>query len=176
MNKDKDKDKDKGIKGIKCIKLLKDFDTNDLTFKPIRKTTTGSRIIDVNENTLFQTCWLNILYDVDYTICVRSEKIKDILNQIDEKVISHSSNVLGFSKEEILQMYRPLLKQNNQFSIPILTNTVLFDNQKKFYNKSEIKNILKKGQHVRFIFNFKKIYFKDHELTFPLELQQIEVS
>lgn len=159
------------------VKLLKDFNQNDLIFKPVRKTATGSRIIDVDGNMLFQTGWLKILYDVDYTICVDSEKIKDILYQIDQLVIDHSSKSLDFSKEEILNMYRPLLKQSgnsNSFCISILTNTILFDKDKNFYDKSEIKNILKQGQNVRFIFSFKKIYFKDHELTFPLELHQIE--
>jgi hypothetical protein len=161
------------------VKLLKDFNQNDLIFKPVRKTPTGSRIIDVDGNILFQTCWLKILYDVDYSICVDSENIKSVLEQIDQKVIDHSSNVLDFSKQEILKMYRPLLKQSgdsNCFCVSILTNTVLFDRYKNFYDKSEIKNILKQGQSVRFIFGFKKIYFKDHELTFPLELQQIELA
>jgi hypothetical protein len=162
-----------------CIKLLKDFDQNDLIFKPVRKTATGSRIIDVEGDTLFQTSWLKILYDVDYSICVDSQQISDILQQIDQIVIDHSSNVLGFPKEEILKMYRPLLKQSsdsNCFCMSILTNTTLFDRHKNFYDKAEIKNILKQGQNVRFIFGFKKIYFKDHELTFPLELMQIELA
>ncbi len=161
------------------IKLLKDFTKNDLIFKPVRKTTTGSRIIDIEGNILFQTCWLKILYDVEHSICVNSEKIKDVLSQIDQLVIDYSSVVLDFSKQEILKMYRPLLKQTGDsscFYISILTNTTLFDQDKNFYDKSEIKNILKQGQNVRFIFCFKKIYFKDHELTFSLELQQIELA
>jgi hypothetical protein len=161
------------------IKLLKDFNSNDLIFKPVRKTTTGSRIIDINGDMLFQTGWLKILYDVDYSICVDSEKIKDVLEKIDEIVIEHSSNTLDFSKEEILNMYRPLLKQSgnfNSFTISILTNTVLFDKYKNIYNKSEIKTILKPGQNIRLIFCFKKISFKDHELRFPLELHQIELA
>ncbi len=161
------------------IKLLENFDQNDLIFKPVRKTAAGSRIMDVDGDILFQTCWLKILYDVDYNICVNSEQIKDILRQIDQIVIDHSSNVLDFSKQEMLNMYRPLLKQSsdsNCFSISILTNTVLFDRHRNFYNKSEIKNVLKQGQNVRFIFCFKKICFKNHELRFPLELQQIELA
>ncbi len=162
------------------IKLFKDFDeVTDLIFKPVRKTTTGSRIIDVDGNILFQTGWLKILYDAEYSICVEADKIKEVLEKIDEKVINHSSITLDFSKQEILKMYRPLLKQSGEskcFSISILTNSILFDKDKNFYNKSEIKNIIKPGQSVRLIFNFKKIYFKDHELTFPLELQQIELA
>ena len=161
------------------IKLLKNFTTNDLIFKPVRKTSSGSRIIDIEGDTLFQTGWLKILYDVDYRICVDGEKIKDILSQIDEIVIDHSVNALDFTKQEIINMYRPLLKQSgdlNCFSISVLTSTTLFDKDKNFYDKSEIKTVLKQGQNVRFIFGFKKIYFKDHELTFPLELQQIELA
>lgn len=161
------------------VKLLKDFNQNDLIFKPVRKTATGSRIIDVDGNILFQTCWLKILYDVDYSIWVDSEKIKDVLTEIDQKVIEHSAISLDFSRDEVMKMYKPLLKQSgdsNCFSVSILTNTTLFDRQKNFYDKSEIKNILRPGQSVRFIFAFKKIYFKDHELTFPLELQQIELA
>lgn len=161
------------------VKLFKNFDQTDLIFKPVRKTATGSRIIDVDCKVLFQTGWLKILYEVDYSICVDSEKIKDTLNQIDQIVISQASNSLDFSKDEITKMYRPLLKQSGDsscFSVSILTATTLFDKHKNFYDKSEIKNILKPGQNVRFIFGLKKIYFKDHELTFPLELQQIELA
>src|SRR5579871_1895729 len=96
------------------VKLLKDFNQKDLIFKPVRKTATGSRIIDVDGDLLFQTCWLKILYDVEYSICVDSEKIKDTLEQIDQKVIEHASNSLDFSKDEIIQMYRPLLKQSGE--------------------------------------------------------------
>ena len=158
------------------IKLLKDFVQDDLIFKSVRKTDTGSRIIDICGNTLFQTPWLRILRDIDYDICVDSEKITDIFEQIDQIVIEHSSTILNFSKEEILKMYRPLLKQSkNSVSFRISTNTVLFDQDKNCFNKSEIKDILKRGQTVRFIFSFKKIYFKDHQLTFPLEVLQIEL-
>lgn len=161
------------------IKLLKEFDDKDLVFKPVRKTQTGSRIIDVDNSYLYQTCWLKIVGDIEYSICVDSEQIMDVLKQIDEKVIEHASNTLGFSKQEILKMYKPLLKQSgdsNYFCVSILTNTVLFDRDKNFYDKSEIKNVLKQGQNVRFIFAFKKIYFKDHEITFSLELIQIELA
>jgi hypothetical protein len=161
------------------IKLLKDFNSVELIFKPVRKTQTGSRIIDVDNDFLYQTCWLQIVGDVEYNICVDSEKIKDVLHQIDEIVIEHVSKILGFSKQETIKMYKPLLKKSgdsNYFCISILTNTILFDKHKNFYNKSDIKNILKPGQNVRFIFAFKKIYFKDHDITFPLELIQIEVS
>jgi hypothetical protein len=161
------------------IKLLKNFDLNELEFKPVRKTATGSRIIDVKDDMMYQTGWLKILYDVEYNICVEADKIKDILEKMDNKIVDHSSNVLDFSKQEILKMYRPLLKQSNGtncFSISILTGTVLFDKNKTSYNKSEIKDVLKQGQYVRFIFSPKKIYFKDHEITFPLVLQQIESS
>ncbi len=161
------------------IKLLRDFTKDDLIFKPVRKTSTGSRIIDVDGDTLFQTGWLKIIYDVNYSICVDSESIKNILDEIDQIIIDQASKSLEFSKEEIVNMYRPLLKQSsdfNSFNVSILTGTILFDKDKNFYDKSEIKNILKPGQNVRFIFGFKKIYFKDHELTFPLELQQIELA
>ena len=161
------------------IKFLKDFNQNDLNFKPVRTTTSGSSIIDVDGNILFQTGWLKILYDVDYTICVDSEKIKEILNRIDEIVIDHSSKSLKISKEQILNMYRPLLEQyinTYTFRIPILSDTILFDNNRNFYDKSEIKNILKQGQNIRFIFGFKKIYLKNNKLTFPLDLKQIELA
>jgi len=173
------------------VKLLKDFKRDDLIFKKIRKTSTGSRIIDVEGNISFQTGWLKILYDVDYNICVNTSdnttnntsdttnNTTNILAQIDEIVINHSSNILDFTKQEIIKMYRPLLKQyddSNCFRVSISSNTILFDKNKNFYDKSEIKNILKQGHYVRFIFTFKKIYFKNHELTFPLELQQIELA
>jgi hypothetical protein len=161
------------------IKLFKDFDINNLIFKPLRKTATGSRIIDIENQEIYQTCWLKILYDVEYNICVEADKIKEILEQIDTKIVDYSSEKLDFSKTEILRMYRPLLKSSSNsycFSVPISTNTVLFDSTKKFYNKAEMKDILKSGQNIRFIFKFKKIYFKDHELTLPLELLQIELA
>jgi hypothetical protein len=161
------------------IKLFKDFNQTDLIFKPVRKTSTGSRIIDVDGDILFQTCWLKLLYDVDYSICVDSEKIKNILNQIDQIVINNVSTSLDFSKEDILKMYKPLLKQSGDssyFFASIITNTVLFDKDKNFYDKNEIKKILRPGQNIRFIFSFKKIYFKDHEITFPFKLYQIELA
>lgn len=159
------------------IKLLKNFDKNDLIFKSLRKTSTGSRIIDIECKKMYQTNWMRILYDVEYRICVDAEKNKNILEEIDEIVIDYSSNVLKFSRQEILQMYRPLLnKFSNSFNMSLSTHTIMFDKDKNTYNKTEIKNILKQGQIVRFIFSFKKIYFKDHELTLPLELQQIECA
>jgi len=157
------------------MKLLGDLNIDIIKFKNTRKTNTGSRIIDVDCDELFQTPWLKIVYDVDYTICVNAEKIKDTLKSIDEKIIKFSSTALNFSEEEIKEMYRPLLKNEN-FSISILSTTILFDRYRNFYDKSEIKNILKVGHYVRFIIKFKKIYFKDHIVTFPLELVQIEVA
>ncbi len=164
---------------MKKVKLLRDFVPSDLVFKNQRKTESGSRIVDVDSNVFFQTPWLKILYDVDYSICVESELIKDVLEKIDNIVIEYSISELEFSKTEIMNMYRPLLKKSgddNCFTISVLTNTVLFDNQKNHYDKSEIKTILKQGQMVRLLFAFKKIYFKDHALTFPLELQQIDLA
>lgn len=160
------------------IKLFKHFNKNDLLFKDIRKTNTGSRIIDIESNILYQTGWLKILFDVDYTICVDADKIKHILSEIDDIIIDKSVQFLDFSKADIINMYKPLLKKNGDsccFCISILTNTVLFDKDKNYFNKSEIKNILKQGNLIRFIFSFKKIYFKDHEINVQLELNQIEL-
>jgi hypothetical protein len=170
--------------GSNRTKLFKDINLDDIVFKPIRKTATGSRIIDIENDNSYQTCWLKILYPVEYSIAVDCEKIKDILNEIDEKIIEHSSNVLDFPKNEILKMYRCLKKSGSNngfgetsiFSVSLLTNTIMFDKDRNFYDKSEIKSILKPGQYVRFIFKFKKVYFKDHELTCPLELIQIELA
>jgi len=164
------------------MKLLKDFVENDLTFKKVRETNTGSRIIDVINQEYIQTPWLQIRYEVDHSICVNADKIKDVLSVIDTKIITHSSNILDFSIDEISSMYKCLLRQTGYFSIPISSNTILFDSSKdsnlerKYYDKSEIKNILKIGNYVRFIIKFKKIYFKDHNITFPIELIQIELA
>jgi len=146
------------------VKFFKYFTGGDLHFAKIRKTSTGTRIIDIVDNTLFQTPWLTVMYDVEYKICVNAEKIRDILEEIDKTVVEYARSALNFSEDEILKMYRPLI-----------TTTILWDQNKNFYNKPEIKNVIKPGQNVRFIMSFKKIEFKDHELTMVIDLRQIEV-
>lgn len=156
------------------IKLFKDFNVSDLIFKKIRSTDSGSRIIDIADKTFYQTKWLCISRDIEYSICLDLDPdTEKTFNEIDEKVIEHLSKVLDFSEQEIRDMYRPLVKYSN-FRISILSGTVLFDQDKKFYYKADIKNVLKSGHWVRLIFNFKKIQFSNHEITFSLELIQIE--
>jgi len=159
------------------VKLIKDFDIDkDLTFDPVRKTNTGSRIIDVRGDTLYQTGWMKVLYDVEYTICLEASKHMNILASIDEKVVDHCSDKLPFSRQEILQMYRPLLRTGdiNRFTVSPLTGTVMYDKDKNTYNKAELKTVLKPGHYIRFIFGFNKVYLNNHELKFCLELRQIE--
>ena len=159
------------------MKLLKDF--TELEFKNIRKTDTGSRIIDIDNVDSWQTPWMKIVFEVEYNICVNAEKIQEILEAIDKQVIKHASECLDFSEDEIQEMYKPLLRTYNDMtylSAPITSNTVLFDRERNFYSKSEIKKILKVNQYVRFIIRFKKIYFKDHILSIQFELQQVELA
>ena len=144
------------------MKLLKDLNIDDLEFKKMRETDTGSRIIDIDNIELYQTPWMKIIYEVEYNICVNAVKIQDILDKIDDKVVKYSSECLEFSQKEIENMYRPLLRQSGDlvyFSIPITTNTILFDKNRTFYDKSEIKNILKVNQYVRFIIRIQKTLF-----------------
>jgi hypothetical protein len=161
------------------MKLIEELNIDELEFKKMRETNTGSRIIDIDNTDLYQTPWMKIIYEVEYNICIDAAKIQDVLEQIDNRVIQYSAICLEFTEDETREMYRPLLrKSNNQvyFSIPITVGTVLFDRDKTFYNKTEIKDILKVNQHVRFILRFKKLYFKDHNLTFQIELVQIELA
>jgi hypothetical protein len=146
----------------------------DIKFKKMRKTTTNTKIIDIDTN-LFQTCWLQVIDDVDNIICVNNEKIKDILKIIDTKIIEYTSQIFDFSVEEISNMYRPLLKSSDYFVIPMNSKTVMYCNESS-YTKSEIKDVLNKEDNVRFIMSFKKICLKDYEIIVYLELQQIEMA
>jgi len=154
------------------MNLLKNLNPENLKFKPIRKTDAGSRIIDVENQEMYQTCWLKVMYDIEYSICVSTENILSILESIDNKIIEQSIKSFDFTEKDIRDMYKPLKK--NYLSLPLSTNVILFDKDKNFYEKSEIKDLLKAGSFIRCIIKFKKIYYKDHEITFPLELVQIE--
>ena len=129
-------------------------------FKKLRKTNTGSIIIDVENQELFQTPWMQIVYEPEYSICTNADKLREVLETIDNRIIEYSSTTLGFSDSETRQMYRPLLRNDN-FSTSVSSTSILFDSDKNFYNKPDMNKVLKKGQYVRYILKFKKIYFKD---------------
>ena len=154
--------------------LLKDINIDDIQFKSMRRTDTGTRIIDVDNQKMYQTCWLKALYDIEYNLCLSTEGIEPILEMFDKKVIEESIKSFDFSEKDITDMYKYLNK--NYISLSISTNTYLFDKDKNCYEKPEIKDKLKKGDFVRCIIKPKKIYYKDHEIVFTLELVQIELS
>jgi hypothetical protein len=164
---------------IDKIKLIENFSANDLIFKGIRKTASGTRLVNIDYEYLLQTPWLRILYDVEYSVCVEAEKIKEILSSIDDKILNYMTEQLNITIEELTEMYRPLLKISkniNCFTIPISSNSVLFDSSKNYYNKAEMKNILKPNDNIRLLIKFKKISFGDHDLKILLELIQLELA
>lgn len=156
------------------IKLIRDFAPDDLKFKSTRRTQTGARIIDTHEDVpLYQTPWTNVAYDVEDKICVECDSFKNILQEIDDLVSKHASKELDFNEEEVKNMYRPL-NRGNLFYVPLSTNLILFDEERRHYGRSKVAEIVKRGHKVRFVIDFKKIYFRNHEITFPFEIIQIE--
>lgn len=163
------------------VKMLKDFDPSDLIFKKMRKTGAGSVIIDTEKEVLFQTPWLKTIGEIEYSICVSSENVKHILKKMDDIIINYCSKELDFTEQEITEVYRPLNRSSDYFCISILAGTVLFyrdpnDNEVQSQDKSEIKKIIKRNDHIRLIFSLKKLNFKDNSLTTSLDLKQIELA
>lgn len=161
------------------IKLLKDINLQDLKFAPVRKTPTGIRIIDINHNVSYQTCWSRLVNDIEYSLCIDPGSNSSTLQEIDNFVISHASSALDLTEQETTSMYRPLVRiyeYSSYFNIPIHTNTALFDKDKNYYTKkNEIKSLLKKGDTVRAIISFRRIQFKDGQITIPFETIQLEM-
>jgi hypothetical protein len=71
-------------------------------------------------------------------------------------------------------MYKSLYRPSEYLIFPVGTNTVIFNND-ICHEKGEIKNLLKIGDVARFIFSFKKLLFKNNELSVCIELLQIEI-
>lgn len=162
------------------MKFLKNVDVeNDLKFKKVRTTSVGAKIIDI-DMPIIQTCWTKILYDVDYSICTNvPELLKETLIKMDTKIIDHCAEIFNMCHENITEMYRPLLRPTENdyyFKVPISNSSVLWKTSDTWYNKSEMKEILKVGHYVRFIIKFKKLYFKDYNLTVQFELIQAEMT
>ena len=165
------------------MKFLKDIDVpKDLIFKKVRSTPAGARIIDLKID-IFQTCWCKVRYDVDYAICTDvPEELEKVFAAMDNKIVEHCAEVLGFCEQEIASMYRPILRTTNSgfyFRMPISNSSVLWGGEggdRKHYNKKEMAEVLKIGNYVRFVIRMKKLYFKDHNLTVQTELVQAEYS
>ena len=156
------------------MKLICDINVeNDIKFKKMRKTATKTCIIDIEENA-YQTGWLKIITDVENYVCVNTNNIQSILNDIDNKILCYSSNIFEFSIDEMKNMYRPLYKSSCYLVVPLNSKTILFNNG-NFYNKDKIKDVLKIDDDIRMIISFKKITFKDYELSVNIELSQIEL-
>ncbi len=164
--------------------LLKDFDIEkDIKFKKVRTTGVGAKIIDI-ESKLLQTCWTKIMYGVDYSICTDTpELFEKFLMKFDSIIVNHCAEVFDMCPETITKMYRPLLRptrDGHYFRMPIANSSVLWKNSqggsRERYNKSEMKDVLEIGHYIRFIIKFKKLYFKDNNLTVQLELIQAEFN
>lgn len=155
------------------MKLFKDFNP---VFKKIRSTDTGSRIIDVENPEMYQTPWLKVVFKPEFDICVDSTPISDKLIETDNFIVNYLKDILDFDYEDILYMYKHL-ERGNLFKINITTNTVLFDKEKNEYiGKKEISEKLEPGNFIRLIIKPKKIYFKNHVISFQLELVQAELA
>lgn len=169
------------------MKFVKDINVQkDLKFKKIRSTPTSAKIIDI-EMDIFQTGWCKICYDVDYAICTDvPDQLKNILMEMDNRIIEHCSEVLDFCPQEITTMFRPILRPRGEgyyFRVPISSSSVLFgiseengEKIRKHYNKKEMPDVLRVGNYVRFIIRMKKLYFKDHSLTVQMEMKQAEYA
>ena len=142
-----------------------------MNFKDIRTTATQTKIIDITDENTFQTCWLKLLYPVEYDITVDNDNIIDILDCMDTQIRDQLSK-LG----SVHDHYRPL-SQSNYFKLRLSTNTVLFDRHRTSFEKAEIGKILKPGQLIRFIFRLKKISYKEpDDLYTTIDLLQIEMA
>jgi hypothetical protein len=158
--------------------LFNDVNIDNIKFKKLRGTSSGSKIIDFDYIGLIQTGWCEIIYDVDYGICTEvTPEFRIFLEKLDTKIINHCSEVLDLCPQALTEMYIPLLRPNKNghyFRLGISTTSILFDKESNYYNKSEMKDVLKKRDFVRFIFKFKKLNFKDHILKVQTEMIQTE--
>lgn len=161
------------------MKLLKELSRSDIKFNKIRKTSSGSKLIDVDCEPI-QTCWCKIVYDVDFSICTDvPELLEEKIKMVDNKILDHCSEVLDICHQELSDMYRSLLKPKNggfYFRMPVNSSSILFGPEKNYHKKSEMKKVLKKNYYIRFIFKIKKISFKDYNLKPQLELIQAEYA
>jgi hypothetical protein len=157
------------------MKLLSEINVDEeIVLKEHRKTSSGHIIIDFSNDESYQTCWLELVNDVDNNICVNAEKIKDILFKIDDKIKEISKKYLEMTDEEMKSIYIPIIKSGKYLILNIGSNTVLFEGDVSCDNKNDIKNKLKKGNYVRFILNFKKVNFKYNEIKCLINVVQIE--
>lgn len=147
-------------------------------FGPKRKTNTGTVIIDVkNSDVLFQTKWMQIIFINEHDICVDVKNNKNVLMYIDQLVLEQCTLQLGLSETEAKDMYSPLLKNENLFYIPIGSKTITFDSDRNYYYKPDALKFLKSDDHdIRTLISFKKIQFKDYQISLQLDVQYIESS
>ena len=157
------------------MKLFQDINVDtDITLSKPRKTGTNNIIIDLNSE-MYQTCWLQLINDVENNICVDATNIKDALSKMDQKIFSHALENLEYSEDELKTMYNSMFKLSQYFVLPINTTTVLFCNNGDTFDSSfDIKNNLKKNDYIRCIISFKKLIFKDYELKLSMITHQIE--
>lgn len=157
------------------MKLLSEINVDEeIKLKEHRKTSSGNIILDFSDDEMYQTCWMELINDVDNNICVNAEKIKNVLSSIDNKIKDTAKKYLDITDEEMNSIYIPMLKSDKYMVLNIGSNTVLFEGETSFDDKNEIKNKLKKDNCVRFILNFKKVNFKYNEIKCLINVVQIE--
>lgn len=130
---------------IKLIKYL-----TNLTFGPRRETKTMI-IYDCLTEDIYQTPYMEVLYDVDSDyVTVDCSVIQEYLNRVDESV-----------KELNLENYEP------------------FTNQLRIYIQDPInyrKNQIKQNQRIRFLLKFVKLYKKEYNFRWSIKVVQSEVE
>jgi hypothetical protein len=148
--------------------------SNDIIFKKSRKTATGTIIIDIIADTI-QTCWLQIVDDMDETscICVNNTTINNTLINIDNTIIEHVSKAINLTTDEVKKMYNCLFKFD-YLILRLSPKTVLFHNN-ECYDKDNIKNYVTKNDYARFIISLKKISIKNQDIDVSIELLQVEI-
>jgi hypothetical protein len=158
------------------VKLLIDFIPDDIKFTQARKTATGTKIIDLQDVPLFQSPWTRVMHDIDNYICVDCKQFRTVLELIDGLVLDNAIKLFGigdFGDNESETNYKSLVRGNYMY-LPIPTNIIIFDQNKDYYYKSDLKKI-KINSIIRFIFSIQKIYFKDYTISTIIKLVQIEI-
>lgn len=121
----------------------------------IRTTKTGTKFVDILNEELFQTSYLEIIYIEDNKIVTLCDNILLELEEQIKKIIQTESNILC----------------DEFFEIKYNDKTILWENG-EYYTSNEINDRIKVGDKVRYIIKFKKIDIKN--LKIYHEILQIE--
>lgn len=158
------------------VKLIENISSEDITSKKIRTTSSGSKIVDLDCD-LIQIGWCKVLFDVDYSICIELDyKMKESFEKLDSLIKDIIIKNMNFTEEETNDFYKKLSNNSSVVYLPLSKNIIMFNESKDFFDKTEIKNMLKPGNYIRTIFKIKKITFVDYIITSNIETIQLEIA